>query len=155
MQKTVWRPDPTQPQGLTLFAGLQINTSGRAVVQNYFAAGGVLHGTFPGRPSDTIGVAFQDYTFNPRQTGHVNDLIAAQGLFGNVSGTEQIVEVNYGLQVAPGIQFKPYASYTWHPDQNLFDVTPNPRVHYALAAGVQLSVLLNDATGLPSFFRAN
>jgi porin len=154
-QKMVWRPDPAKPQGLTLFGGLQVNTSGRALVQSYFMAGAVLHGTFPGRPSDTIGVIGQHYLFNHRQTGHLNDVIAAQGLSGNVSNTEQEIEVNYGLEVAPGIQFKPYTSFTFHPDQNLFDVTPNPRVHYAFAAGVQLSVLLNEATGLPSFFRAN
>ncbi len=154
-QKMVWRPDPAKPQGLTVFGGLQINTSGRAVVQNYFTVGAVLHGTFPSRPNDTVGVAFQDYLFNHRQTGHLNDVIAAEGLSGNVANTEQNLEVNYGLEVAPGLQFKPYTSFTWHPDQNLFDVTPNPRVHYAWAAGVQLSVLLNEATGLPSFFRAN
>ena len=155
IQKTVWRPDPARPQGLTAFAGLQINSSGRALVQNYFMLGAVLHGTLPGRPNDTLGVAFQDFLFNPRQTGHVNDEIAAQGLSGNVSNTEQNLEVNYGLEIAPGLQFKPYTSFTWHPDQNLFDVTPNPNVHYAFAAGVQLSVLLNEITGLPSFFRAN
>ena len=154
-QKVVWRPGPAKLQDLTVFGGLQINTSGHALVQNYFMAGAVLHGTFPGRPNDTVGVLAQTYLFNHCQTGHLDNVIAAEGLTGHVSNTEQEIEVNHGLEVAPGIQFKPYANYAFHPDQNLFDVTPNPRVRYALGAGVQLSILLNQVTGLLSFFRAN
>jgi porin len=85
----------------------------------------------------------------------VNDLVAAQGLGGTIAKAEQILEVNYALKLAPGIQVKPYTAYFGHPDQNLFDVAPNPRITYAWAVGVQFSVLFNDAFGLPGFFRPN
>ena len=152
----IWRPDPSKPQGLTAFAGLLVNTSGRALIQNYFELGLVQHGTFPSRPNDLAGLLFLNFMYNPRATGAVNDRIAAAGLFGNVSNVSQIVELNYGFEVAPGVQIKPYTDFTFHPDQNLFNVpVPNPKVHYAWAVGAQLSVLLNPLLGLPSFFRAN
>ncbi len=154
-QKIVWRPNPAKPQALSLFAAAQFSTSGRPLVQSYYQVGAVLHGTFPGRPNDLFGIDFQTNQFNPRSTGHVNDQIAAQGLFGNVSNSSQILEVNYTVELAPGLQVKPYTAYFFHPDQNLFNVTPNPKNTYAWAIGVQFAILLNDALGLPGYFRPN
>jgi porin len=39
VRQMIWRPDPSKPQGLTAFAGVLVNTSGRALVQNYFELG--------------------------------------------------------------------------------------------------------------------
>lgn len=152
-QKIVWRPDASKPQGLTLFGSAQFGVTGHPFVQSYVQLGAVLHGTFPGRPNDILGVDFQQNVFDGRQTGHVNDLIAAQGLGGTIANAAQILEVNYALALAPGIQMKPYTAYFFHPDQNLYDVAPNPRITYAWAVGVQFSVLFNQALGLPGFFR--
>lgn len=139
-----------------MFVGGLLDTSGHAFVQNYFEAGLVTHGTFPSRPFDSAGLLFTEFLFNGRQTGAVNDRIAAAGLFGNVSRTAQLIELNYGVAVAPGIEFKPFTDFTFHPDQNIFDISvPNPRVHYAWAVGGQFSILFNIATGLRSFFRDN
>jgi porin len=152
-QKIVWRPDAAKPQSLSLFASAQFATSGHPMVQSFYQVGAVLHGTFPGRPNDIAGIDFQQNLFNPRVTGFVDDEIAAEGLKGHVASQEEILEVNYSLQLAPGIRMKPYTAYTFHPDQDLFDVAPNPRVQYAWAVGVQLSIQFNDAFGLPKFFR--
>jgi porin len=154
-QKVVWRPDASKPQGLTLFGSAQFATSGHPFVQSFFQLGAVLHGTFPGRPNDVFAVDFQHNLFNHRTSGRVNDLIAAQGLSGTIANSEQILEVNYSLELAPGIRAKPYTAYFFHPDQNLFNVAPNPKITYAWAVGVQFSVLFNTAFGLPGFFRPN
>ena len=156
LRQMVYRPDPKQPQGIEAFAGALFDTSGNAIVQNYFEAGIVTHGTFPSRPFDSAGLLFTQFLFNGRQTNSVNDRIAAAGLFGNVSRQSQLIELNYGVALSPGIEFKPFTDFTFHPDQNLFDISvPNPRVHYAWAVGGQFSILLNPALGLPSFFRDN
>ncbi len=156
VRQTVWRPDPSKERSVEVFGGVLWDVSGHALVQNYFEAGVVSHGTFPGRDNDSLGFLFTHFLFNHRQTGAVNDRIAAAGLSGNVANTSQIIELNYGLSIAPGIQIKPYADMTFHPDQNLFNVpVPKPNVNYAFATGFQLSVLLNPALGLPSFFRDN
>jgi porin len=154
-QKIVWRPDASKPQGLSLFASAQFSTSGHPLVESYFQVGAVLHGTFPGRPNDLAGIDFQYDRFNNRASGFVNDEIAAQGLSGTIANSEQIVEANYTIELAPGLQLKPYTAYVFHPDQNLYDVAPNPKVHYAWAVGAQFSVLFNDLLGLPFYFRPN
>ena len=66
VQKTVWRPDPSKPQGLTLFASAQFGTSGHPMVQSFYQVGAVLHGTFPGRPNDSAAIDLQTDLFNPR-----------------------------------------------------------------------------------------
>jgi porin len=154
-QKVVWRPDPSKPQGLSLFASAQFSTSGHPLVQSFYQVGAVLHGTFPGRPNDIAAIDFQANIFNPRASGYVNDEIAAQGLSGKVPNDEELLETNYSFELAPGVEIKPYAIYIFHPDQNLFDVTPNPKVTYAFETGLRLTVALNDVLGLPKFFRPN
>ena len=156
VRQMVWRPDPSKPRGIEVFGGVLADTGSAAVVQNYFEAGLVSHGTFDSRPNDSLGFLFTQFLFNHRFTGAVNDRIAAAGLQGNVANTSQIIELNYGLAIAPGIEVKPFVDMTFHPDQNLFNVpVPKPGVNYAFATGAQISVLLNPALGLPSFFRDN
>ena len=69
--------------------------------------------------------------------------------------TEQILETDYSFELAPGIHVKPYAIYIFHPDQYLFDVSPNPKVTYAFETGLRLTVALNDVLGLPKYFGPN
>lgn len=152
VEQMVWRPDPKKPQGLWAFGGALFNTSGRALVQTYYQAGLVLKGTFPGRPDDSLGLLGTYDLFNPRFTGALTDKINAAGGNGRMSRTEAIMELNYGLQLAPGVTFKPYANLTVDPDQNLYNIpVPNPRLHYGLAVGAQLFIGFNDALGLPFF----
>jgi porin len=152
-QKVIWRPDASKPQGLSVFASAQFATSGKPLVQSFYQFGAVLHGTFPGRPNDIAGIDFQQNLFNRRAIGFVDDEIAAEGMHGHVSDDEEILEVNYSVQLAPGIQLKPYTAYTFHPDQDLYDVAPNPNNTYAWAVGVQFSVQFNQAFGLQSYYR--
>jgi porin len=155
-QQTIWRPDPARPQGLTPFAAVLFNTSGRALVHSYAHLGLVLRGTAPSRPNDSIGLLVMHNVFNRRASGAVNDRIAAQGLSGHVPNSEQIIEVNYDFELAPGIHLKPYTDYTFHPDQNLFTIPhPDPQVRHSWAVGLQLTVSFNEAFGLPVFSRAD
>ncbi len=156
VDQVIYRPDAHKPQNVTLSLGAQFTVSGHALVQSYYQVALIAHGTFPSRPSDSAGLLLTQSLLNHRVVGALDDRIAAEGLSGNISATEEIAELNYGFEFAPGVQIKPYIDYTWHPDQSLFDVaTVNPDVHHAVAVGSQLSILLNDALGLPSFFRDN
>lgn len=153
-EQTIWRPDPARPQGLTPFAAVLFNTPGRALVESYVQLGLVLRGTAPSRPNDRLGLVFMHNVFDRRASGAVNDRIAAQGLAGRVPNSEQIVELNYDVELAPGVHLKPYTIYTFHPDQNLFTIPhPDPRVRHSWAVGLQFTVSFNDAFGLPSFSR--
>jgi porin len=154
-RQTIWRPDPKSSVGsIDAFAGILQDAGGHAFVQTYFEAGLVAHGPIPFRPNDSAGVVFTNFLFNHRATGYVDDELAAGGHPGNnVSNQSQLVEVNYGIAVAPGVSIKPFMDFTFHPDQDIFDVIPKPGVNYALAAGGQLFILFGPALGLPGLFR--
>jgi porin len=124
-------------------------------VQSYFEAGLVANGLVPGRPNDSIGLDFLQFQFNHRYTGLVTQEFSNEGYVGrNDSNQSELVELNYGFGVAPGVTVKPYAQYTFHPDQNIYTIaSPKPGVNYAFATGVQLFVLVGPALGLPGFFR--
>jgi hypothetical protein len=75
--------------------------------------------------------------------GAVNDEIAAEDISGNIPGSEQIIEANYDMELAPDIHLKPCTDITLHPDQNPFDMThPNPRDQFAWAVGAQFNLFL-------------
>jgi porin len=153
-RQVIWRPGIGTARSIQFFTGTLIDTSGRSFVQNYIEAGLVAHGIFSGRPNDSAGLLFTEFKFNPRQTGALDDRIAAAGRAGNMAGTAQLVELNYGFALAPGIQLKPFTDLTFHPDQNLFDIAlPDPKVQFAWAVGCQISVPFAPALGLPSLFR--
>lgn len=155
-QQTLWKPDPAGSRDVWGFVGGMFAASPYSFVQSYWEAGLVAHGPFGFRPNDNAGILYTHYTFNGRQTGSVNDRFTAEGIAANVSNDSDLVEINYGFAIAPGISFKPFVDLTFHPDQNIFDI-PNPRqgVNFALGTGGQLFILLNPALGLPSFFREN
>ncbi len=154
-RQTIWRPDPKSSIGsIDAFAGILQDTGGHAYVQTYFEAGLVAHGPIPFRPNDSAGVVFTNFLFNHRATGYVDDELTAEGHRGNnISNQSQLVEINYGIAVAPGVSIKPFMDFTFHPDQDIFDVIPKPGVNYALAAGGQLFILFGPALGLPGLFR--
>jgi hypothetical protein len=106
-----------------LFASAQFATSGHPLVNS---------------PNDIAAIDFPNIS-NPQASEYVNDEIAAQGLSGNVPNDGEILETNYSLELAQGIQIKPYAIYIFHPDQNLFDVSPNPKMTYAFETGLRLT----------------
>ena len=85
----------------------------------------------------------------------MNDEIAAQGLKGNVSKPSKSSRPITASNWPRVLQIKPYATYIFHPDQYLFDVSPNPKVTYAFETGLRLTVALNDVLGLPKYFRPN
>ncbi len=154
VRQTLFRPDPTSSVGsVEGFAGYLQDVGGRSYVQSYYEAGLVAHGPIPGRPNDSAGVVFTQYLFNHRDTGFVDDELAAEGYGNHIASQSELVELNYGIGIAPGITFKPFVDFTFHPDQDEFDVMPKPGVNYAIGTGGQLFILFGPALGLPGLFR--
>jgi porin len=155
VRQMIYRPDPKGPATIDSFAGALFSLTGHVPVQSYFEAGLVANGLVPGRPNDSIGLDFLQFQFNHRYTGLVTQEFSNEGYVGrNDSNQSELVELNYGFGVAPGVTVKPYAQYTFHPDQNIYTIaSPKPGVNYAFATGVQLFVLVGPALGLPGFFR--
>ena len=122
-QQMVYRPDPNSDRGLTLFGAANWTTSGETEIANDVVVGLFDKGLFASRPNDYLGVAATFIGSNHRVTQRIDDTIIAQGGTGHVSSEEGVLEVNYGIGLAPGISLIPFVQYVSHPDQY---TNPNP-----------------------------
>ena len=150
-QQIVWRPDPKSERAVHLLTGATLNTTRNTAITSSIFAGVFMQGPFPSRPDDVFGAQIANFQIGNRYTAALNTQIAQNGGTGKVATNEQILEVNYGISLAPGVQFKPYAYYTRHPDQLVYGERPRSNINNAVGVGVQLFVSLNYAFGLPAF----
>lgn len=150
-QQIIWRPDPNSQRSITVLGAASVNPTANTYIQSYAFLGAFVQGPFAARPDDVFGVMGTDYNINNKYTDSLDQQIAANGGTGTVAHTEQTYEVNYGVSLAPGIQFKPYAFYTVHPDQLVYGEVPSGHIKNAFGVGAQLFISFNYAFGLPSF----
>jgi porin len=150
-QQIVWRPNAKSERAVHLLAGATLNTTHNTAISSSVFAGVFVQGPFPNRPDDVFGAQVSDFQIGKRYTASLNSEIAQNHDSGTVATTEQIIEVNYGISVAPGIQLKPFAYYTVHPDQLVYGERPTSKINDAIGVGAQLFVSLNYAFGLPVF----
>ena len=97
----VWRPDPTAPQGLTLFGVAMAGTSGRLVEDYFLEIGALQTGTFAGRPYDTLGFVINTQKFSPLALGNIILAQASLGINRQIPNQQVMMELNYGIQVTP------------------------------------------------------
>jgi porin len=154
LEQTVWRPDPSTNRSLELFGQVYIPTGGYQEYAQTYIAGAFLRAPFVSRPNDSVGFMVANYTLNQRTTENLNSLIASQGSHGTINPAQFNVQINYGFQIAPGITMRPDVEYDINPDQ-LINPTPNPRIHDALAVGVQFSINVPQALGMPTWVRSH
>lgn len=152
-QQMIYRTDTTSHRGLTVFSNFMWETSGVAPIRGYYMAGLEDIGPIAARPHDMVNLAATLYSLN----GRYQEALAQQiGGAGHTPNTEEMFELNYGALVAPGINFQPYIQYLINPDQAGVNYTPTrDRLPNSVVTGVQLTVSLNDAFGLPAFVRSN
>jgi porin len=133
-QQTVWRPDPKTNQSLTVFAGAQLYNGGSPYWSQYYA--GLLDRApwGPVRANDTIALVGSYYANN--QNEHPN------------KATQWIYELNYGLEVIPGITFKPFVQYVVAPN-NFLAPAGSKQPNNALVLGALFAVDLNDLFTFP------
>jgi len=150
-QQTIYRPDTKTHRNVTVFGNFFFNTSGVAPIAAQWTSGVVWQGPMASRPHDYVGIVGTVYQINQRFQEQIASNIPGGG---HTAGTEEIIEGDYGFQVAPGISLQPFAQWIVDPDQFGFAPT-KASIAQALAAGVQLNFSLNDALGLPAFVRSN
>ncbi|TAL98579.1 MAG: porin [Rhodanobacter sp.] len=106
--------------GLRLFASLIRPDKQMSQVGEVLAVGGFINGAFPSRPNDRIGLAFARNAVSSKLT-------AAQLLYNRlqpvvdaapvgVQRHEYLVELNYNIALAPGIEVMPSIQYVRHPN---------------------------------------
>ncbi|WP_084589125.1 carbohydrate porin [Pseudomonas alkylphenolica] len=78
-------------------------------------AGLVKTGTFRGRDQDTIGLAVSHIGFSDKEVDFLTGMRQVGGGSTRVSSHEEIIELNYGIHVAPGVTVMPNIQYTFNP----------------------------------------
>ncbi|HET6308083.1 MAG TPA: carbohydrate porin [Rhodopila sp.] len=151
-QQMVYRHDPGSDRGLTLFAAGNWATSGEAEIENDVVLGVYAKGMFDVRPNDTLTFGATLIGINHRITERIDQTIVKQGGSGHVGSEEGVLEVDYGIALAPGITLTPMLQYVAHPDQYL-NPTPSGDMNYSLMVGTWLMFNFNSAFGLPQMLR--
>ena len=101
-------------RGSTIFTSFQYSDPQTSLIGTFFEIGAVRHGTFAGRPEDTLALGFATANYN----GRLQQLETRLQSRGNVVPTtvqDQDVELNYGVQVAPWITLRPNFQYVINP----------------------------------------
>jgi porin len=143
----VWRPDPSGPQGLTLFGVAMAGTSGRLVEDYFLEIGALQTGTFAGRPYDTVGFVINTQKFSPLALSNIILAQASLGIVRPIPSQQVMMELNYGIQVTPAIRLTPNLQYIINPDQTRFPYRTR-NIPDAFVVGAKLSVDLFTLAGL-------
>ncbi|WP_173573744.1 carbohydrate porin [Acetobacter sicerae] len=151
-QQMIWKPEENGTRGLIVFAAANLMTSGDASVKDGFVAGLFDWGPFASRPRDYVGFVSQTLIWDRRFVHGMNDTMAAHGHNNQWAAQETMMELNYGLNIAPGVMFTPYVEYIWNPDQ-LGRKTIIPNVNTAIQTGISLNVQFSPAFGIPTLQR--
>ena len=153
-EQTVWRPDRKTNRSVTLFGGVLASTGGYAVYPLSVYAGTYVRGPFVSRPNDAVGFEATYVTIDKRAEGQVIDTYNSLGLVAPDHRKQWILEADYHVAVAPGIQLIPDAQDVIHPDEIGFSHPP-PGVNHAFIVGVQVVIDLGTVLGLPQWQRVD
>jgi porin len=153
-EQTVWRPDPKTNRSVTMFGGVLASTGGYADYPLSVYAGTYVRGPFASRPKDAVGFEATYVTINKSTEGQVIETYNSLGLVAPDHPNQWILEVDYHVAIAPGIQVVPDAQFVVHPDEIGFS-NPRPGVDHAFIVGVQVVINLGEALGLPQWMRVD
>jgi porin len=135
LQQTVWRPDMSTHQSVTLLGGAILYDGSNPYRGQYWlgAFDRAPFGAF--RPNDTIGVLGTLVDINTSATGARHN-------------AEWIGEINYGIGIIQGVVLKPYFQYVSNPFNQS---APNANFKNDVIVGAQFSIALEQLLNFPVF----
>ena len=142
------RPDVSSRRNLAAFGSVYYNLDDAEAIQYTLKAGLVKTGTFAGRDEDTVGLGVSQVRFSSKEVDYLSGMRSVGGGHSNVSSHEEIVELNYGIHVAPGVVLMPNIQYTFNPDTRYTPTTPRD-IQDTLVLGLQLNISFDKFMGLP------
>jgi porin len=104
---------PGKP-GTAIFTSFEYSDPQTSLVSTFFELGAVHHGTFAGRPNDTIAVAFAEQNYNVRLQRLESSLQSAGYVVPNTT-SDQVVELNYGVSATSWLVIRPGVQYVIDP----------------------------------------
>lgn len=147
-QQVVWRPDMDTKRGIALFAAANFTTSGEPNIRDAYFGGIVWSGPFASRPNDKLNFMGQYIKLNSAYNLALDTTLFKEGYSEGVTADKSLIEVNYGLALAPGITFKPFADFIFNPDQ-VGIAKPTISNTHAIFVGGAISIFFPEALGLP------
>ena len=105
----VFKAGPDRRNGLALFGIYTVSDQNTAKFKDYFEAGAAYRGLLPDRELDILSLGWVRTDINSR----FQYQLAKAGL--PVQTSEQLVELNYTMQVAPSLSFRPGVQYDIRP----------------------------------------
>lgn len=109
-EQQVFRTNGTGDQGLRVFASGLIGDHTTALWQNQVSAGATWRGTFAGRENDTVSFAVSYATLNNSWVAFKERTLGVP-----VKNNFTTLELNYGVQLTPWLNFKPFAQLQTNP----------------------------------------
>ncbi len=120
----VWRPDPTEPRALGVFARVMYAPTDQNLVRASANLGVTLKAPFKGRDEDTAGLALAYIKVSDQARGFDQDFSNLNpGTFAPLRSSETVLEATYQYQVTPWWMLQADAQYTWNPGGGI--VNPN------------------------------
>lgn len=144
--RVVWRPDPLRTENINLFGGIVQQLEQQEIMRQQIYGGFVWTGPFLHRPRDTVGFSASYFNLAPREVEYLRDARIKAGGTGTNSPHEFTFELNYGWQVARGIELMPNVQYIVHPDNSGRPNTPVLPKNM-LVFGMNLQVNFGNALG--------
>jgi porin len=110
----VYRERGSTRRGLTLFA-MATASDPKTESFRFAYVGGVYQGIFPRRDADFIAFVFAYGRYNSRLTRFAEDRDSIGGAPAPIQRNENLLELDYGIQVTPWLNLRPNLQYVIHP----------------------------------------
>jgi porin len=110
----VYREASEGRRGLTLF-GMATVSDPETATFRYFYAGAFYQGTFAHRDDDFVSLVFAHGSYNRRLTRFQEDRNRVSPGSVGIQKYESVVELDYGIAVAPWLQVRPNVQYVIRP----------------------------------------
>jgi porin len=134
-------------QGLAVFGVLMTRLSGRVNENQFYEAGVVQTGTFPGRAQDKAGFVINDQEFSNLFLENIATARDSVGGSANIPHREIMMELHYLAQVTPAITFEPNLQYIINPDQSA-EPYRKTNIPNAFVVGLKFTVDIGKILGL-------
>jgi porin len=135
------------PNGLAVFGVFMTRLSGQVSENQFYEAGAVQTGTFPGRPLDTAGFVINDQEFSNLFLSNIAGARESVGGSGNIPRREIMMELNYGAQLTPSVRVMPNLQYIINPDQSA-EPYRKSNIPNAFVVGVKFTVDVGNLLSL-------
>jgi porin len=130
-----------------LFGVFMTKLSGRMQENQFYDAGIVQTGTFPGRDQDKVGFVIDDQEFSNLFVQNIETARDSVGGSGNIPHREIMMELHYLAQVTPAITFEPNLQYIINPDQSA-EPFRKSNIPNAFVVGVKFTVDIGKILGI-------